>query len=148
MKRPPIQRAGFALITMMIVLILAGVFMLVAARLMTQILRTTRQAQEAHMRAVRLDGMIDQLRSDVWQAATLQTPDRTSAILGSGESAVNWSIGADGNPTRKARSTTAVYHGLGSGLAFETRGANLVVKLTQADELVLTSQAMLAGGSR
>lgn len=149
MNRLRPTRSGFALFIMLMVLAMAAAFMLVSARLLAETFRSTRQAQDAHLRAVRMDGMLKRLREDVWRATKIEVADGAAVTLSQGKASVTWSIGKDASVTRQSSGAPAfIFSGAGAGLRLEARGADLILHLGSGDRLAITSQAMLAGGPK
>jgi hypothetical protein len=139
---------------MMIVLVLLGIFSLIAGRLLISAMRITRSAQDSQTLATRFDGMIRILRTDTWNAARLQMSKGQLLITRANEHPVTWSIAPDQTLIRSERTQGQPqeqrWPGLGAGLTFETRDAAVVLRLQdgpikRSEKMVLVSQMMLTG---
>lgn len=147
----PVRRRGFMLLTMLVVLILLGVGALLASRLFLASLRTTAAAQETHTRAVRFDGMLRQLRQDVWSAGRIDSVDTQTFDLITSAGTVQWRFGADAAITRTALEEPAHRWALGpAAIHVEARPAGIDLHVSedrtgQAQIFALVSQLLLRG---
>ena len=144
------HRRGFMLYTMLIVLALLGVFSLVAGRLFISILRVTRSGQDIQTQTTRFDGLVRELRADVWGANQLQTTGGKLVITRPDQGIVTWQVTADQMVVRADSAQERRWAGLGADFVFEVRGAVAVLKvqdgpMKRSDEIVLISQMQRTG---
>lgn len=141
------RRRGIAIYMMLVALAILGVFAVVSSRLWLATLRTTQRAGEATTRAMRLDGMLRQLRQDVWNAKELRSEDPGPVTIVSPDSrTVVWRAADDGTLTRSEGDESRRWSEPGVKPSLRLDSPLVVLSITQGsdvDELVLPSQLLL-----
>jgi hypothetical protein len=98
------HRRGFFFFEMLVFLMLASAFVLVAMRLFCAAVRISHAAGEAHSTAARFDSAIHSLRSDIWSGRNVVVSDEhTAAITGPDDTAIQWTIERNGTMVRVER---------------------------------------------
>jgi type II secretory pathway component PulJ len=156
-QRTVASRRGFTLTNMVFVIMILGVFALLAGEVINAVFKSMRQSAQQQDRRIVLDRMILSLRADVWGARAMSARRAGELRLEMADGAtVLWQAdqeqGVQRNPGASAREGRQTYSA-GLKVEFEPRPGGVLVRiedaqLKQSEEIVLASQVMLAGGSR
>jgi hypothetical protein len=153
--------AGFAMVAMMVVLALLGVFAVVSTRLIKTTLDLYREAGRIDGEARVMDLALERVRQDAWSARQVDVASPKSIAIerGAGGGAVQWRVEADGTLVREeggaGAETARRWPGVGARLSFEWDGTALAVRgadrgADRAGGVRMPSQLKLAeaGGAR
>lgn len=154
---PQRRRTGYSLIEMVVVIMLLGVFMVMASRLFMQCFSINNEAIRAGDAIVQTERIVHLLRADVWGASSLQCDDRDEVMIEMSDgSTVRWALGVttDDDQTQTELTRTVNQDGhvetgnpmpLDAPLAFHTDGHDLYLT-SQTDTLRLIRVPDLVGG--
>lgn len=152
-RRRPRAR-GFVLVELLIAIGLLVVFMIIAARLFTAMIRLSQQSAEAETRVARIDSAIRMLRADAWGATEMSVDPGGTLTIGDAQNSVVWHSDEAGAMSRTEKiggssPRAQAWPELGGQLRFRVEGPVLVVagdeRSGRAGELRLVSQVRLAG---
>jgi hypothetical protein len=122
------------LVQMLIVLGLMGAFVIVADRVYRLSVTTAAKAAREQEDLIRLEQAMSALRTDVWRAAKLETPDPTTLRAGN----VVWDTLYDGELLRSQADDQQEWSDL--KLEFERQGSLIIVR-RRGVEIALLRQA-------
>jgi Tfp pilus assembly protein PilX len=142
-RQPP--RRAFMLVQMLLVLGLMGAFVIVADRVFRLSVQTSARAAREQEDLLRLEQAMTALRADVWQAAKVETPDKSSLHLASESADIIWQTSSSGDLRRIEKETEQQWTGL--NLSFERQGAWLVVNRRGAEIALLRQAPSTKGGA-
>lgn len=146
---------GMFLIEMLVVIGLLAAFLIISARLLTSMIRLSRQASDAEDRIVRFDSAVRVLRGDAWSATGI-AGDAGAVTIERDQTTIEWRSAEDGSLVRTLNVPDAPpqaqrWPELGGQLQFRVEGPVLIVAADDSSgrtgELRLVSQVMLAGGT-
>lgn len=154
--RPPrilCRQRGWAILEMMVVIALLGLFATLLMQYMNLERKTIRATTQALTTATQFDSMLSRLRHDVWSATAVTLDDGVLTITPVRGSAVRWRVDADGKVRRDIDDAVvdrALNWNVGSvAVTFAPNDAGVEVHLAStghdgSSTLVLVSQMMLA----
>jgi hypothetical protein len=139
--------AGMMLAEMLAVLVLTAACVMLASRIAAESYRQGHDLPAAERKMVRLDGVLTQLRRDMWGATSAQT-DRGGVRIHHGERHVDWVVDDAGTLRRWQDGQQQAWPELAPGLTWESRPAVLIARWPDGTEIRCVSQLQLAGGGR
>ncbi|MDB5324280.1 MAG: hypothetical protein JWN40_5911 [Phycisphaerales bacterium] len=131
-------RRAFMLVQMLLVLGLMGAFVIVADRVFRLSVQTSARAAKEQEDLLRLEQAMTALRAEVWQAAKVETPDKSTVHLTAEGTDVTWQTLPDDDLKRTDKDSEQQWTAL--NLSFERQGSWLVVSRRGA-EIALLRQA-------
>src|SRR5258706_5310057 len=143
LRHPP--RRAFMIVQMLIVLGLMGAFVIVADRVSRLSVQPSARAAKEQEDLLRLEQAMTALRADVWQAAKVETPDKSNLRLASENADIMWRTLSDGDLKRTEKDSEQQWTGL--NVSFERQGAWLVVTRRGAEIALLRQAPQTKGGA-
>jgi type II secretory pathway pseudopilin PulG len=159
MTRRTLRPRGLLLYELMLGLTMMATFAAAATYVLRSSLRVAQRADQAVERGWRFDAATTQLRSDVWNASAVSTPDaRTVRIERFGEPPVAWTVGDGGTLTRAvgdADPEPREWAATAEGVSFESSGPATLLLVEPPDfrggtgrRVPFVSQVALANGGK
>ena len=148
MNRTTAHRRGMMLFELLIVIMLLGVFGLVASRAFVATMTLNHQVGVVHTQTMRFDAAMRAMRADVWGAPEMHARDGRIAMRSSDGQAIEWSVERDGTIVRTGKDTERWPVGV-SGIAMRVEGVEAIVTVPdtrqgRGSELRLASQRQIA----
>jgi type II secretory pathway pseudopilin PulG len=139
------SRPGFVLLAMLLVLVLLGIFGLVASEVFLSSMKWIQRSEASQTQAARFESLVRRLRADAWGAAEVQVVSASEVKLGN----IVWKIIPDGSLNRSSSKDGAQHWPpLNAALAFASAPRGLALRVSEKgnqEELVLPSQVLLWG---
>jgi type II secretory pathway component PulJ len=144
------RHRGVMMIEMLMLIIILGVFAVVATRMFVTLMKLNQQTAQVHTDTVRFDAAMRALRADVW-SATQMSGSGSEMSLNGGK--VQWKVQKDGTlvrvEQREGKRDEKRWEAGLPQLSFMVKGSSVVVTVTQTKttrggELQLISATSLA----
>jgi Tfp pilus assembly protein PilV len=120
------RSGGFALIQVLFALMLLGAFALAATHVFRMSVLTTESSARGHERSLRVEQSLHTMRSDVWQADSVDTVEPMLLRLTGLDGVVEWKTQGEGELMRTTGKDVRKWTTL--DLRFERQGSAVLVK--------------------
>ncbi|HWP40751.1 MAG TPA: hypothetical protein VNL70_07485, partial [Tepidisphaeraceae bacterium] len=122
------KRSAFTVTEMLFSLGILAVAGLLMARIFTGSIRAIEAAHADLDRAAAADRFAAALKTDVWNASSIQSPDPATLILTLGDgTGIRWSLADDGTVTRIADSAPGSRWSPGERLQIQVQGPSAII---------------------
>ncbi|MFI5377859.1 MAG: prepilin-type N-terminal cleavage/methylation domain-containing protein [Tepidisphaerales bacterium] len=140
------HRHGFTLLSLLIALVLLGVFALVAGEVFNNTMRAVRTSADIHNQLNSFEGLLARLREDAWAARSVQVENpQTAVLVDSAAQKIVWSIAGTGEFTRTAGADVCRWNKFDVPLVFAAHPSGLLLQQgTRADESIILQSQFLA----